>query len=164
MQNVLRELPKRVIIKHVRIGLNAWGGLVRDKARQDVPEETGLLGKALAVKVTIPDASRNAAHHGKPARVIVGASRKVQRAVGRIGSRKRALTAKRINRLQAAGASIRVRKPSRYAHFAEKHKPFIAPAQRAGETAGMEKLRQKLDQGLTIEAATLAIKNAPTVT
>lgn len=75
-QRKMEALPRRVQIKTLRIALNAWGGIVRDKQKALAQKETGLLSRTLGVKVTIPDASRNKAHHGKPAYVVVGPKRK----------------------------------------------------------------------------------------
>lgn len=188
LQDALTQIPRKVAIRHLRIGLNAWGGVVRDVARQHVREETGLLKKSLGVKVTIPDASFNVAHHGKPAHVIVGPARKsgrmMRRRKGELKTYARAQRALKANRttqailLAAPLARERMavkttldtysdatyRNPTRYAHLVEKgtsHSrayPFIAPAVKAGETVGMEKLTTKIRQGLEQEAAKYAIK------
>lgn len=156
LQRNLEQLPRRVALKHFRIGLNAWGGHVRGIARQNVLRRTKLLDKSLSVKVTIPSASRNAAHHGKPARVQVGPSRKVQRPVIRGKKGLRAITEKRAANLRAEGKAVnRYQKPTRYAHLVELKKPFIGPAQKSGETVGMQKLADKIRQGMELEAAAL---------
>lgn len=147
----LERLPRRVGIKHLRIGLNAWGGVVRDIARQNVLKRTRLLDKALIVKVTIPDASRNVAHHGKPARVMVGPGRRFVQA--RLGGKR--LTDRKAVKAVLSGKKVRVQKATRYAHLVEKKTPFIAPAAQAGETRGFQKLAQKIQQGLELEAAAL---------
>lgn len=161
----LDTLPRRVVIKHLRIALNAWGGVVRDVARPLAAQESGLLKKSLAVKVIIPDASKNTAHHGRPARVLVGPSRKVVGNVVNKAGAFKTVGAKRAEKLKAEGAQVRTRKPSRYAHLVEKGttrgakpKPFIGPAQAAGATAGLSKLTQKLSEGLAQEAAAHAAK------
>jgi hypothetical protein len=69
----LSQVSRRVAVKHMRIALNAWGGIVRDEARLNVLEETRLLKRSLSVKVVVPDASYNKAHHGKPDRKSVRA-------------------------------------------------------------------------------------------
>lgn len=141
----LEELPRRVAFKHMRIALNAWGGVVRDVAKTHVREETGLLKKSLSVKVIIPPASFNVAHHDRPSRVLVGPRRKSGRmmrktARGRLvglGAAQRLLKAERA-RLAAAGvrplerekAAVKAvleampaavyRNPTRYAHLVEK--------------------------------------------
>lgn len=152
----LERLPRRVHIKHLRIGLNAWGGVVRDEFKSQAAEETGLLKKSAAVKVTIPDASRNSAHHGKPARVLVGADRRVVRAMlRRQGKADKLLTDRKALKHVLSGGKVHVRKPSRYLHLAERKKPAMARAQKVGETRGMAKLAQKLEQGIAAEAAAL---------
>lgn len=158
LANALAQVPRKVAQRHLRIGLSAWGGHVRGIARQHVRKATKLLDKSLSVKVTIPAASYNAAHHDKPARVIVGPNRKIKRPiVAKKGGGVRAITEKRAANLRAEGTAVnRYRKPSRYAHLVEKKTPFIAPAAAAGETAGMEKMAQKIRAGLEQEAAAVA--------
>lgn len=70
------ELPRRVRFKHLRIALNAGGGIIKTRASQLARRETGLLSKSIGVKVKIPDASFNSAHHGKPAYAVIGPKRK----------------------------------------------------------------------------------------
>lgn len=154
----LNKLPRRVATKHLRIGLSAAGGVAKGVASSRAAKETGLLGKSMAVKVTIPDASFNKAHHGRPARVMVGPSRTVVRAAihGRKGTK--LLSDRKAAKRVLSGGKVQVRKPSRYAHLAEKKSPAIAHAQVALEGLGMAKLKQKLEQGLAAEAAALAKK------
>lgn len=155
---VLGELPRRVGIKHLRIALNAWGGVVRDKARARVLKRTKLLSKSLTVKVKIPDASHNVAHHGKPAYVIVGAKRGASGILARIRGKSKVVGIKRANKIVGLGGKTRVIRPSRYAHLVEKKQAFIAPAQAAGANEGMTKLAAKLKQGIESEARALANK------
>lgn len=141
-----RELPRRVGFKWLRIALSAAGGIIRDQAAQNARRETGLLAKSLGVKVKIPDASFNAAHHGKPAYVVIGPKRHSGRllkinARGNLrgfGAAQKALAAerKRLNKegllspLRREHAAIVAvakqfphaiyRNPSRYAHLIEK--------------------------------------------
>ena len=187
MLDNLSKISRKTATKHLRIGLNAWGGVVRDVARQHVRVETGLLKKSLGVKVVIPDASFNKAHHGKPAYVYVGPSRKSGRMMARtkkgtlrglaVAQRElvsqrgfaKAIGAKPLARERIAVAlalkafpNAIYRNPTRYAHLVEKGTkrskayPFIEPAAKAGETAGLEKLATKLRQGLELEAAAVA--------
>lgn len=151
----LAQVPRRVALRHVRIGLNAWGGVVRDKARQNVLEETRLLKKSLAVKVTIPDASRNTKHHGRPARVQVGPSRRTVAPFYRRPGKDRTISLRAATKRALAGKKVLVRKPTRYAHLVERKKPFIGPAQKAGETEGMVKLATKISDGIAAEVAAL---------
>lgn len=139
------RFPKRFGFKHFRIGLNAWGGIVKNKAAENVRVDSGTLKKSLSVKVVIPDASYNVAHHGKPAYVLVGPGRKkgrflrVKNSGGYVGYAKaqRALTAERKRlaagkigkplerELMAVSAARKqfpdaiFRNPSRYAHLVE---------------------------------------------
>lgn len=152
MRNALAQLPRRVAIKHMRIGANAAVGVAKQTAIAKSPRETGTLAKSHVGKVVIPDASHSAAHHGKPVRIIVGPSRKFRRFVTEGPRGLRAITDKRAAKLGVT----RIRKPSRYAHLAEKKSPAIAAAQRTLETAGMNKMHEKLSQGLAQEAAALA--------
>jgi hypothetical protein len=136
----------------MRIALNAWGGIVRDEARLNVLEETRLLKRSLSVKVVVPDASYNKAHHGKPARVMVGPDRKSVRAFLSRPGRDKVLSDKKATAHVLAGGKVRVRKPSRYAHLVEKKHPFIAPAAAVGAREGFDKLARKLKDGLEQEA------------
>src|SRR5688572_21122460 len=72
-----RELPMTVQNRGMRIGLNAAAGVIRDAAKANAPKETGLLRQSLKIKVRIPNASYNAAHHGKPAYAVIGPARRV---------------------------------------------------------------------------------------
>ena len=71
----LRNVPRDVQNKHVRIGMNKGGGMIKATAVSFATVETGLLKKSLAVKVKVPDASFNVAHHGRPAYAVVGPGR-----------------------------------------------------------------------------------------
>lgn len=138
----MRELPRRVGIRVVRVALNAWGGIVRDKAAQLARRQSGLLAKSPGVKVTIPDASYNSAHHGKPAYVLVGPKRKSGKMLRKeslrgYGAAQRELKARRLELkkdgtlkpLEREKAAVRFvlasfkdaiyRNPSRYAHLVE---------------------------------------------
>lgn len=145
LQMVMRALPRRVGIKTLRVALNAWGGIVKDKAKSLARRDTGLLAKSIGVKVTIPDASRNTAHHGKPAYVVVGPKRKSGRFMRRtstgalrgFGKAQKELKTQR-EFFKTAGArplarerlAVRMtrkqfgdavyRNPTRYAHLVEK--------------------------------------------
>jgi hypothetical protein len=145
LQMVMRALPRRVAIKTLRVALNAWGGIVKDKAKSLARRDTGLLAKSIGVKVTIPDASRNTAHHGKPAYVVVGPKRKSGRFMRRtnrgslvgFGKAQKELKANR-EFFKTSGAralarerlavkltrkqfnSAIYRNPTRYAHLVEK--------------------------------------------
>jgi len=141
-----RDLPRRVGFKHLRIALNAGGGIIRDRAKSIVRRESGTLAQSLGVKVKIPDASFNSAHHGKPAYVLVGPKRRSGRMIRKnkkgnlkgFGAAQKFLNTER-KRLNKEGklpplrrehaakvATLKkfpdavYRNPSRYAHLVEK--------------------------------------------
>jgi hypothetical protein len=158
------KVSRGVRIRQTRIALNAWGGVVKTEAVAQVKKISGFLSKSLIVKVTIPDASRDPRHHGRPARAMVGASRKAVKAQAIIGGKYKFLSIRKATKRVLAGGKVRAYKPSRYAHFVEKGiagrkritpNPFIARAQAAGNTRGMAKLAEKLTQGIAAEAARL---------
>lgn len=151
----LAELPRRVQGKHERIGLNAWGGVVKNVAVAKVREDTKLLKRSLIVKVTVPKMSWNAAHHHLPSRAQVGPSRKAIGFVASVRGNVKKVTARKAAKLTQQGVKVRTRKPSRYAHLVEKLDPFIGPAQQAGATAGMAKLALKIRDGIAQEATAL---------
>lgn len=151
-----RELPRRVGIKHLRIGLNAAGGLIRDRARALAPKESGLLKRSLAVKVKIPAASYNSAHHSKPAYAIIGPKRNFVRAVAKTSKGFRTKGAAGIAKAHLSGKTVTLRRPSRYAHLAEKHQSFINAAERQVASAAVSKMAAKLKAGFAQESAALA--------
>lgn len=151
-----RELPRRVGLKHLRIGLNAAGGVMRDGAKARARKQTGLLKQSLAVKVKIPAASYNAAHHNKPAYAIIGAKRNFSRQVmvnkrGAI----RSVTAKRAEKLKATGVQLKTRRPARYAHLVERVESFINATYLQLQNAAIAKMQAKLRDGISQEAAAL---------
>jgi len=157
----LRALPRAIGLRHKRIALNAAAGVIRDAAKVLANKETGLLGKSLSVKVKVPEASRNAKHHGKPAYAVIGASRKMIRPVNRTAKGKlKAVGAARARKLNITT----VRKPSRYLHLVEKgHKTpgggfvrgsgFMAKAARRAGPLAARKGIQKIQQGIAAEAS-----------
>lgn len=148
----MRELPRGVQIRQLRIALNAAGGILKRYAAASAPKETGLLKQSIVVKVIIPDASKNTAHHGKPARVIIGPSRKVKRPVHRGAKGLRAITEKRAANLRHQGKAVdKYRKPSRYAHLAHRKTPYLTTAVNIAGAAAMHKASQKLREGVEIE-------------
>jgi hypothetical protein len=145
--HAFRELPRRVHFKHLKIALNAGGGVIRDRAVILVRRRTGILARSLAVGTpVIPDASFNQAHHGKPAYVKIGPKTKAGRflrltAKGLLrgfGAAQKALMAERkrlaagkigkpLERERAAVRAVKAGfggglyiSPSRYAHLLEK--------------------------------------------
>lgn len=159
----LQIFPRKVMFKHLRIALNAWGGVVRDRMRSLAPKESGLLRQSLSVKVKIPDASYNTAHHGKPGYVVVGPKRGLVRAVTRTKKGFRQKSAKGIAKAHEKGLSVQIRRPSRYAHLLERGTsrgvravPFVRRSQNYGATTGMDKLFNKLRDGIKQETAALS--------
>jgi hypothetical protein len=116
--HALEELPKRVGHKHLRIAMNAGGGILKRSAESHVPTETGLLRKSLGVKVKIPDASFNAKHHGKPAYAVIGPRRNFVRAsiTGKQG-KPQLLTDRKALKRVLGGGKVKTRNPARYAHL-----------------------------------------------
>lgn len=182
--NAFRELPRRMYFKHLRIGLNAGGGIIRDKYAAIAHRVTGLLSRSVGVKVTIPDASYNAAHHGRPATAVIGVKRRAgrmlrQSARGTLigyGKAQKALTAERkrlsadktINALARERAAVKsvlssfggaqYRSPSRYAHLAGPGRDgasVLASAVAQTRSAAEQRVLSKLQTGLEQEAAAL---------
>jgi hypothetical protein len=116
-----RDLPRQVRNRHMRIAMNAGGGVIRNAMAARMPVETGLLKRSLRVKVKVPDASFNVAHHGRPAYAVIGPKRGI---TGRVGiSRKgvmKTLTTRQAIRASFGGSGFHVRRPSRYAHLIER--------------------------------------------
>ena len=163
MQN-LSVLPKRIGLRVFRVALNAWGGVVKQAQKSSWKKRTGLLRRSPTVKVKIPDASYNVAHHGKPAYVIVGPGRDVVGPVTKINGKSRLLGIKRATKFVLGGGKVKTARASRYAHLVERGiagtvriapNPAVAMSVAAGETAGFTKLTQKLEQGIAAEAAAL---------
>ena len=155
LKSALILLPRNVGLRVYRVALNAWGGIVKRVQVTKARRRTGLLAKSPKVKVKIPDASFNAAHHGKPAYVLVGPSRDV---VGPAYKGQR-VSIRKATKIASSGGRIQTRRPSRYAHLVEKIDPFVGPSVEAGATAGMAVFTSKLSQGITAEAAKLAARN-----
>lgn len=178
------ELPRRVRHKHLRIALNAGGGVIRDRYKAIAHRETGLLSKSIGVKVKIPDASFNKAHHGKPAYAVVGVKRKAGRmmrlkrtGLKGFGVAQRELVAerKRLNKegklppLRREQAAVKAvlkknqeavyRNPARYAHLAgpkRKGAQVLASAVSQSKSQAVAKVAEKLRQGIDSEARSLA--------
>lgn len=141
----LNVFPQRFTRIQLIKGLNAAGTPAKTAAQTTAARETGLLAKSMVIKV--PRDKRTKV----PLGVIIGPSRKVKRFVrgGKV------LGPKKAQKLMASGASLRLRKPTQYAHHAERVSPAIYNAQKALETAGMARLHSKLTEGLSQEAAAL---------
>lgn len=159
--SALATLPKNVTNRVVRVALNAWGGIVKQAEKSAITRKrTGALAKSPIVKVTIPDASLNPLHHGKPARAMVGPGR---RAISFSTGAGRRLTNAKVRKHFEAGGNVRVNRPSRYAHLVMKGiagrghvapDDFITPA--ANSPAAQAKFESKLSQGIYAEAARMA--------
>lgn len=146
-----QELPRHVRNRSMRIAMNAGAGIVRDAAVARAPRETGLLGRAQKIRVKIPDASFNKAHHGRPAYAVIGTSRRVVSAVGRTAKWKtRRISDKRATKIVLGGGRVQVRKPSRYAHLAgrSRNKQWFIQAARASGPAAQAKVVSKLKDGV----------------
>lgn len=124
-----RDLPRTVQNKHMRIAMNAGGGVIRDAMASRTPTDTGLLKRSFRVKVSVPNASYNVAHHGRPAYAVIGPSRNVAgiqtfRKSGRAGMVKQV----RIKRKggvdtftrSGLGVATTLHRPSRYWHLVER--------------------------------------------
>lgn len=145
VQANLDALPKSMARRQFLIALNAAGAPAKATASSRAARQTGLLAKSMIVKIINNKQARF------PVGVMIGPSRKVKKPfLGR-----KTLGVKKAAKLTAAGANVRMRRPSRYAHLAEKKSPAINAATRTLETAGVQRLHQKLEQGLTSEAARL---------
>lgn len=170
-QFALEQLPVRVQFRQQRIALSAMGGEVKRTMVAYAARDSGLLKKSIIVnKPVIPNASRNAKHHGRPASVKIGPRRSTIGAVGITGKRKRSLRVLRTAGQFAQAARIQVRRPTRYAHLVEKGhrivrgdvtvghtrpRPFVAPAAQVARNRGMAAYTRKLSEGVAAEAQKL---------
>jgi hypothetical protein len=179
------QLPRRVRFKHLRIALNAGGGVIRDAYKARAHRETGLLSKSIGVKVTIPDASFNSKHRGKPATAVVGVKRKAGRmmrlnkknALKGFGLAQRELVTERkrltkegkLSPLKRERAAVKAvldknkeadyRNPARYAHLAgpgRKGAEVLASAVRQAKSQVGVRITEKLKQGIEQETRALA--------
>ena len=177
--HTFRDLPKSVRVKHLLMGLNKGGGMLRNSAAQFAAVETGLLKKSLRVKTP----GRSAVSAGKDPYAAVGPARNVGRmmrrtASGRIKGHGKAQKAflETIKLASGAGAGLReskraakaftgqkysdatFRNPSRYAHLVEKGtrrmraRPFLSIAARITGPAAQQAVIQKVQEGLRQEA------------
>jgi hypothetical protein len=170
-QFALEQLPVRVQFRQQRIALNAMGGEVKREMVARASRDSGLLKKSIMVaKPIIPNASRNKAHHGRPASIKIGPRRATIGAVGITGKRKRSLKVLRTAGQFATAARIQVRRPTRYAHLVEKGhrivrggvtvghtraRPFVGPAAQVARNRGMAAYTRKLSEGVATEAQKL---------
>lgn len=108
----LRELPKGVRRKGLRIALSAAGGEYKRVVQASVPRETGLLKKAIGVKVAVPN-------NLKQAWVKVGAKRGMKQPVERNKRGKLKVVSKKLQQLLPPSADAKYRNPTRYLHLVE---------------------------------------------
>lgn len=141
------ELPMGLQNRHMRIALNAAGGVIRDAAVSNSPEDSGAHKKALQVKVRVPNASRNRAHHGKPAYAIVGAARHIVgvQTFRKSGAKGRIKTV-RLKRGQKLATNVR--RPSRYSHLIERDTRFLSRAVGSAGQLAQNKMVHKLKDGI----------------
>ena len=152
-QHAMRHVPRQVQFRHLRIGMNAGCGILKRSAQGYINDETGLLSKSLSVKVKIPDASHNRAHHGKPAYGVIGPKRNFVRASVRAASGKSRLLSdkKAFNRVMGGGR-VSVRNPARYAHLVHGGtKSHVVSAKRV----------KKLSDGRTIFGSSVTVRAKP---
>lgn len=155
------EFPRAIRNKHLRNGLAAGGGIIRDAAVAIVRRESGLLAKSLGVKVPNIAASERS---GKPISAVIGARRRFVGPAVIIGGKAKLLSVRKATKRVLSGGTVMVRKPSRYSHLVEKGHggprpamahPFLDPAARSAGNAAGQKVMQKLLQGVQEEAARL---------
>lgn len=156
----LQQFPRGVRNKHVRIALNAGAGVYKRLVQSMATRETGALQKSMIVKVTVPDASRNAAHHGKPAYAVIGPSRRAVRWVRSVAGRLRTVGAKTARKFGLRS----IRNPARYAHLAGpgRKSTFMQRAATIGRSQATNRALWKLQAGIREEQQKLAAKNGVT--
>lgn len=115
------DLPRTIRAKHMRVALNAGGGVIRDAAVSLAPKETGLLRKSIKVKVSVPEASYNPKHWARPAYAVVGPARRIVSAITST-AKGRLRMVSREGAINAAfrGKTVTRRRASRYAHLVER--------------------------------------------
>lgn len=179
------ELPRRVGLRHLRIALSAGAGVVRDRYASIAPKKNRLLSKSIGIKVAIPDASFNKAHHGKPAYAVVGVKRRAGKFLrvnkqGKLkgyGAAQKALNAERkrlaagklLTPLQREIAATKTvakqfgdgmyKTPSRYAHLAgpgREGAAVLAAAVVQTRAQAQQRIADKLAQGIETERRALA--------
>lgn len=167
LKGALLDLPRSLQNRHMRIAMNAGGGVIRDAAVARAPRETGLLKRSLKVKVRVPDASFSKAHHGKSAYAVIGPSRQVvgvqkYRKSWALGGFKTVRLARRKkgeqDRFQKSRLIVAttLRRPSRYSHLVEKGTKrgvkavrFLAGAARSAGSLAKAAIVRKLNQGIS---------------
>jgi HK97 gp10 family phage protein len=128
----MTELRPALQRKTMRIAMSAAGGVVLNDARSRVVRESGLLKKALGVKVS--------ASKQKEWFAAVGAKRGNKLAI-RVTKRGqvRTLSTKKASKLAESGTKLTYRNPTRYAHLVEKGtRSHTVATQKAGMTNGSQ--------------------------
>ena len=137
LENLLKELPKRVIKSKLRQAMNAAGNPILRAARSLVQRDTGLLKKSLKKKVKTYS-------NGNVA-VIIGADRSVAQ----------------------TDSKGRKHVPANYAHLVEgghgglrqaRAYPFMRPAYENNKAQAVQIASQKLKEGVESAAAKLGKK------
>lgn len=165
----MQNLSRAAQIRGTRIALNAAMGVIKTRVVSNLKrhQDTGLLAKSQRVKVVVPAASRNPAHHDKPAWGLVGAGKgiakaKVRTAAGKVSVRSieaaQKSNYKRVVVRGKMGHKISIVKPSRYGHFPEKKHGDLASAANSAGPAAQAKFAAKASQFINAEAAKLASK------
>jgi hypothetical protein len=111
----LKHVPDSIKRKHLRVALNAAGGLLKQGAISRVPARTRLLKQALGVKVT---QKRNGEWY-----TVVGAKRGMRRAVKTTRAGKTKALSKRATsnlKFTPGGGARQYIDPARYLHLVEK--------------------------------------------
>lgn len=176
--DALNQFDGRLRFKAFRIAMMACGGVIKRAVIANAPRDSGLLAKSIRVKVKIPDASYNKAHHGKPAYAVIGAGRGIfgfnsLGKTGKIGATsartlaaatKATLAGKGLlqyvrerNRFGSKDAKIHayLKRASRYAHFAEKGRKgkggsrFLEKASRSSAPLAFAAFQNSLASGIT---------------
>lgn len=146
------QLPVTMHNRGMRIAMNAGGGVLRDAMVANSPEDTRLHKRSLKVKVRVPNASRNRAHHGRPAYAVIGAARRFVgvrtfRKSGKVGK------AKIVRLKQGQTLATTVKRASRYSHMLERRTRFMSRAASSARGAANYKMLDKLHQVLRQFAA-----------
>lgn len=147
----LEQFAYNVRIRQLRIAMNAAMGVLKNHTV--APRDTGLLDRSQRVKVVIPAASRNPAHHDKPAYGLLGAGRGL---AGMMTKRGKVRLVAKNKRLTTRMAGNKLVFASRYSHFAEKKYHYLARAIAAGQADAQAKFASKIAEGIKAEAARLA--------
>jgi hypothetical protein len=153
----MRNLSYAAQTRGTRIAMNAAMGVIKTRVVSNLKghQDTGLLAKSQRVKVAVPQASKNPAHHDKPAWGLVGAGKGLAGIISAKG-KGRVLSKKAKAAAKAAGTQTVM--ASRYSHFPEKKHHDLANAAQSARGAAQAKFASKAGQFIQAEAAKLASK------